>query len=91
MDNSSSKKPVLILCIVIALILVVGAVYFFGIRPRTERSTPPDQDLSGAGTQELAEDSQAVLPSPPPVVPQTNPFEEAKTNPFKDIKTNPFE
>lgn len=91
MDNSSGKKSMLTLFIVLALILVVGVVYFWGFRAPAQRLAPLNQDLSGAEPQAFPEDSQVIPPSPSPIVPQTNPFEEAKTNPFRDIKTNPFD
>lgn len=90
----SNKK--LILIGVVALVIGLGAGYFFWQKYKTPELTPEEASLKKAGeaAEKITESAtKGVLPSI-----QTNPLENKpdvnpadKANPFKNIKTNPFE
>ncbi len=79
----SNPKLVIIIGILIALLVIGGAGFWYWSKRKAEAPIIP----SGGTVESLIEKITPL--NPLEKLPDTNPL--LKTNPFKNLKTNPFE
>lgn len=84
------KKDIIVAVVAVAILVVVGYLYWTKWRVETPTPTAQEQALqnvNNATDAVIKSSTQGALPSL--ATPDTNPV--TKTNPFSNIKTNPFQ